>query len=793
MNGGFSSARQTVRSLLSSPDHALTTVLTLAVGIAATTIIFSAYYHVIVRPLPFEDWHELIWIFHERDAGGHVMSIQPSPQLVIAARETSTTLAGLEGWVGSELAFTGIGEPTLLRGARITPLLTELVGVQPLLGRSFTVEEAQQGARVILLGENLWRGRFGADPLILGAVVRLGGEQWTVIGVMPSHFSRFEQRGSPHEFWLPLRLSDVQWGLSSVARLRPGVADEAVTEELAVLQASIPGPGGDDWVFALKRADELSGAAFSARTTLPRLFAAAALLMLTSCANVGGLLLVRLHRRMHELAMRAALGASRGRLLVELAMEQAVVGVAAGVVGGLLASWGLDVIRAFRPDRMAHLDNVVMSLPVLAFAAASVLLTTILLGALPALYLQRRDLAAVLAGVGRVTSRTRTRNALVTLQLALSTMLLVGGLLLVRTVHQLEHKDLGFDPSNVLVVQIPLPDHYFQPDARQLFMNDLAGGVREIPGVRSAALATSAPPLVGLVLVQRLEVEGSDVSTEGITAIGGGTVGPGFFSTVRGRILEGREFRHDTDSGAVIVNRAFVDRFWPGESGIGRRFRTRPQGDWHTITAVVSDMSLQGPLSSSTDLTMFSAMTNVEGLTEATLLIRTAGDPLAVAPALRQVIAARAADLPIRMLEPMESRMAGAIATQRFNMIMLGMFACAAVLLCVIGLYGLVSYNLQERTREIGVRLALGATPAAVRALFVSQALRLVAVGVPLGLAMAMASTHLMSALVHGVTPQDPIAFLAAALIISAIVVPAAWLPARRAERVQPLDVLRHG
>jgi putative ABC transport system permease protein len=789
----LSGLRQAMRSLSRSPGFTLSATATLGLGVAATVVIFSTYYHLIVRPLPFDGWQQLNYIFLERDEGR--FAIQPSPELVRVAMESSTTLDALEAWVGEERPLTGRGEPVMLRGARMTPGLPGLVGVSPILGRVFTDAEARAGAGVVLLSERFWRGTFGGDASILGQTVQLGPDPWTVIGVMPAHFSRYDRYdGTEQDYWIPVRLEEVQWGLSSLARIRPGVAQTAVLEELAALQGGLPDGnrimGSTDWTFTLKSAAEISGASMNARTALPRLLAAAALLLLISCANVAGLLLVRVQARVRDIAVRAAMGASRARLLGELATEQAVIGLLAGVIGVGLAAWTVDAIRALRPDSLAVLDHVTLNLPILAFAAATVLVTTMLLGVLPALVVLRRDLALTIqAGGPRATAGTRTRSVLVTLQLALSTVLLVAGLLLVRTVQLLEGTDLGFDASGLLVAHIPLPDYRYDEASARVFMEDLAEAVGAIPDVESVAIANAAPPRMGLTFVESLNVEGSDVSTEGITFLSGGAVAPGFFATLRARFVEGGTFDDAPSSGDVVVSSAFVDRFWPGQTGVGRRFRMSARSDWKTIVGVLADMRQDGPTHSLSDLTMFFPM--AYGSRDASLIIRSRTDPAALAPAVRQVVLARDPDLPIRQMDTMERRMAGTMAAQRFNMIMLAGFAGVAALLCAVGLYGLIAYSLQQRVREVGVRVALGASPVAVRTMFMRQAVRLGAMGVALGLAAALVSTRLMETMIHGIGARDPVSFGLSAVSIAVIVLASSWVPARRAARVQPLDALR--
>jgi putative ABC transport system permease protein len=787
-------SRQSVRDLARSPGFTFSAVITLAVGMAATTIIFSTVFHLLLRPLPFRDWQELRYVFVSQP-GGSLMT-GPEALVVEEAMRSAGSFDALEAWAATEHSLTGQGEPVMLKGAQISAGLPSLLGVSPLVGRTFTDAEVAEGEQLVLLSETLWRTRFGANRSVIGSRVRLGPDTWTVVGVMPHAFGRYETLGEPHEYWLPLRVAEARFGISAIARVRSGIDPAVAAEELDAIAGGV-GAGtqrrGPGWSHSLRSPSEIGSRGINAQRALPRLFMAASLLLLIGCANVAGLLLIRMYARRRELAVRSALGAHHVRLVGELAVEQLLIGAAAGVVGILLAIWGIDLIRAVRPPALAVLDNVSVNLPVLAFAAVVVLATTLLFGLLPALAVMRHDLAGTLHNTGgpRVTAGNRARSVLVTLQLALATMLLVGGFLLVRTLQQLERQDLGFNTGNLLVANVPLPPYRYDGAGREALVSDLVSRLRDLPDVQAVAVGQGAPPRMGLMFVQQLEIEASDVSTEGIQFLRGGGISPGWLATLGARMLEGREFTDaPADENASIVSRAFADRFWPGQSAVGGRFRLSPDQPWQTVVGVVGDLKMDGPgHAMGGELMAFWPVTwSYPG---ATLLVRTSGDAMAAAPALRQIMAQLDAELPIRELASMRDRVAGTLAAQRFNMIMIGLFAAAAVLLCAIGLYGLVSYSYEQRVREVGIRLALGATAGTVRALFMSQALRLAAIGVAMGLAGALASARVMQALVHGISPRDPLAFLAAVAVITLVALAAAWLPAHRAAGTQPVEALR--
>jgi putative ABC transport system permease protein len=791
MRSLLTSLRQTMRNLVRSPAFTASAIVTLALGMAATTIIYSTFHSLMLRPLPFPESQELYAVWQERDNGR--LATGPSVGLVRATLDDPRGFAGIAAYTGTEHSLTGHGEPVMLRGAATTAGLPDLLGVRPIIGRYFTHQDVREAAQVVLISESVWRSRFGGETAVLGTTIRLGPDVRTVIGVMPSRFARYREYGEAHEYWIPVDWATARWGVSLIVRAHKTTDSVAAAASLTALAASMPmgeGSHGEGWTYSLRNLGAMAGASFNARKTVPRLFAAAALLLLIGCANVAGLLLVRLHARRRELAVRAAIGARLRHLLSELAAEQFIIAAAAGVLGVLLAIWGIDLIRAVRPDQLATLDNVAVSLPVLIFAGALVIITTLLFGSLPALAIVRADLTTSLQSAGgpRLTSGTRTRSILVTMQLALSTLLLVGGFLLVRTMQRLENTDLGFDHERLLVAEIPLPAYRYDTASREVLVDDLVAALADSHGIDGVAVSTGAPPHMGLMFAAGLEVEGSDASTADIQYLKGGGVSPGFFSTMGARIEEGREYTTGPQERTAVVNRSFVERFWPGESAVGRRFRLDPSQDWTTIVGVVNDLRIDGPIHGGEPMYFWPMSYATPSVT---ITLRMPGDPYAAAPLLRQHLARFDADLPIRHITSMEERMAGTIAAQRFNMVMLGVFATAAALLCAIGLYGLVSYSFEQRVREVGVRIALGATPRIIQSLFMSQAVRLAAIGVPLGLIGAFASAQVTAALVHDVGPRDPLAYGMAFLVIVLVVLPAGWLPARRAARTEVVEALR--
>jgi len=788
----LSDIRYAARSLTRKPGFALLAIATLGLGIGATTTIFSALYRLVYEQLPFETADRFVNLVRTRDGEGFFLS--PTPGVVQAWQERTQLLEQVAMSVTTELTLTGRGDPVALRGARVSPDLAPMLQVEPLIGRTITQDDVAADAKVVVLSEGVWRDRFGGDAAVLGQPIRMSGDAYTVIGVMPDAFSRHSDPFPRQQFWLPYRMTETDHFGTAMAVLREGVTLEAASAELEQIAAGIdvPTPGGRAWDYRAVRVSDLL-LTESTRKSLPILLGAVTLVLLIAVANVAGLMIVRINARRREIAIRAALGARHRRIIAGLAVEQALLALGAGVIGLLLAAWSISALPRIAPTGLPLLDTLALDPAVLCFAFVLLVLATLFAGVLPAYSVLRGDLADSLRGGGeRVTAGSRARAIMVTLQIATSLILLVGAALLIRSFGSLSSQDPGFDVEGALAIELALPADRYSDDEKRPFFDEVLEGIRAIPGVTDAAVGGSVPPTLGL-LFGTLVVDGSSVSTDNISYVSGTSAAPGFLPSLGARFL-GRDFvASDGAMNVVVVNRSFVERFWPGENGVGRRIRlaSQPDAPWIEIVGVVEDLRANGHAPAGQgDLQVFYP---IEWSYPAhSLVVRTgAADPFSVLPAVRQVIARSDAELPLRDVATLEQKLAETLARQRFTMVLLTMFAALALLLSVIGLYGLVAYTVQQRVREIGVRVALGATAATVRSLFVAQGMRLVTIGLAFGILGSVAAVTVLRSLVHGVPLYDGASFASAVAVIAVAALSASWLPARRAAKVDPLTVLR--
>ena len=785
----LSDYRHGFRALARRPGFALLAIVTLGIGVGATTTIFSALYRLNYAQLPYETADRLVTLGRTQEGQGFFVS--PTPQLVDEWRQHSQLLEQVVMAIPLDLTLLGEGEPTSLQGARVTTGLPEMLGESPLLGRTFTEDEAADDAPVVVLSEGVWRTHFGAARAVIGRSIRLGDMTRTVIGVMSSDFGRYSDPFPRQEFWLPLRHTpEDSWG-NAIGLLRAGVTPEAASAELGRIAAAsdLPTPSGT-WVYRAMPISEMLSE--GTRRTFPILLGAVALVLLIACANVAGLMIVRLNARRREIAIRAALGARHRRILGGLLAEQVLLTLGAGVVGLLLAAWSMSFIAQVAPQGLPLLDTLRLEPAVLAFAGGLLLTTTLLAGVLPAQGFLRADPAdALRAGGDRVTSGSRARSLLVTGQIALSVVLLVGAVLLIRSFAALQSRDHGFEPDGVLAVEIALPPERYSPEQKTAFLADLVEGMGTIAGVESAAVGGAAPPDFGLIF-GTLTVAESNVGTEDIGFLAGTSAPQGYLPTLGARFVSGRDF-NATDGDAAIVNRSFVERFWPGEDGVGKRIRltTSPEEPWTTIVGVVED--LIGRTHTPGGEAELQVFQNAEWFSPTHwLLVRVnGGDALSVLPAVKQVVSRIDRQLPLRDVATLEDRMAVTVARERFNMVLLSLFAGVALLLSVVGLYGLVAYTVQQRQREIAIRVALGASAGAVRGLFVGHGMKLVAAGVTVGVAGALLTVRVLQSMIYDLPVYDVLSFASAVTLIAGAALLASWLPARSAARVDPLVPLR--
>jgi putative ABC transport system permease protein len=794
------------RTLLRSPSFTLTAVATLALGIGAATAMYSLVEAVLLRPLPMRDAHRLVFVtgVPRRHAEAEMpLSAADYLDLKAAARSLASLAVFEEGRVN--LGGAG-GEPEQVPAAFVSADFFAALGVEPALGRSFVAEEDRPHAMPgVILADRLWRRRFGADPAVLGRTINLDERRCVVVGVLPP---RVAYPSDEVELWRTLQLAPPTrrggYFLFGVGRLAPGVALASARAELdgigRRLQRQFPLTNGD---FAFRIVPLRQRIVGGARPALLVLSGAVVLILLIACANVASLHLARGLGRRGELTLRAALGAGRARLLRQLLTESAVLALAGGALGVLLAWAGLAGLKALAPAVVPRLAEAAVDRSALACAALLALATAAVFALAPAWgELGGGRLAGALAEkAGRFTAgadRRRLRSALVAAEVALSLVLLIGAGLLLQSFVRLTRVDSGVRPEHTLTAYLVLPRAKYGDDRATLaFWQRLLERVEQLPGVAAAGLGMSLPP-------DQLEV--SDIFTvEGAPPAPSGQgppmanlvfVSPGYFDALGARLLRGRRFDHADRADApkvAIVSESLARRFVAGADPLGKRIRTggaeRPNNPWMEIVGVVGDLRYDG-LALPPAPALFQPI-GQSSWSEMYLVVRSSTQPAALVPALRRVVAALDPGLPLAGVRTMDETLAASVSEPRFRTLLLGAFSVLALLLATVGVYGLVAYTLAQRTHELGIRVALGASSGRVLRLVLAGGLRLIGAGVAIGLLASLALTRLASSLLFGVTATDPPTFLAAALLLSLVALLASFLPARRATRLDPAAVLR--
>jgi predicted permease len=789
--------RYAVRSLRRSPALAATAVLTIALGVGANTAIMSAVYSLLLAPLPFANADRIVSLAYVR--GQALWS--PPPVLVEAWQARSRTLERISFFETGMVTLTEGEEPERLRSIAVAPDLPQLLGVQPLLGRSFLPEEATPGAApVALLGHGLWQRRYAGSPDVLGRVIRLNGLPYTVVGVMPPDADLFLVYQTGQQLWTPLVRRPNDSTFSSIALMRPGVKAQDVERELTAITTSL---GKADPHFRRSGASvnsfrESRGGA--ARELVLLLAGATGFVLLIACANVANLLLARGATRRHEITVRVAIGAGRGRVLRQLLTESTLLAFVGGAVGLLLAWQGLHLILVLRPDGLRDLDRVHLQPAMLGWCLGLSLVTGIVFGLVPALFATRPDVSASLAvGARPVAGPARTRRfgaALTTFEVALSVVLLVGTGLLVRTILVVYRFDFGFDVRNLVTMEVALPvERYRTAAQRMVIYDELLERVQKIPGAGTTTFALSIPPNTARALGE-LEIAGRSLdSTERVSNLAANVIQPGYFRAMGIRLLEGRMMASDSGAHEVLISRAFARSHWPGRSAVGERIRFSETTPWETIVGVVDDVYDLDDLarehmgtSERRGRQIYHPFTG--SLKSATLIIRTNGDTPALFSRITEEAKSLDPTIRVRGATTVRAAVAAKIADQRFAMALLSAFALMALMLAAVGLYGVIAYSVSQRTREIGVRMALGARPARVVGLVVWQGLRLTIMGLVIGLVSATALAGILRSQII-VSPLDPATYIAVGLVLGAVALAASYVPARRAARVDPVLALR--
>ena len=801
MEGLVHDVRYALRMIARRPALSTIIVLTLALGIGANTAIFSLVNTVLLKPVPYRDPERLVSLREQQIERGVTRPVNPANFFDWRARSTSFEDVG---WSRDGMfALTGDGEPESIIGYRFSHNMLTVFGVQPALGRNFTVEEdTAGGAKVVILSDKLWRRRYGADPHILGRTLTLNGEAHTVIGVMSPAFTH-PQRA---ELWTPLAMtaagkaSRTAAVLRLIGRLKPGVSREQARIELTSIYQDLAARYPETNTGMTPVLSELRPAG-DAKPLLLILFAGVAFVLLIACANVANLLLADASSRRRDLALRSALGATRYRVIRQMLTESLLLAMAGGALGTLVTWWTKDGLVMLFPANIANInlplvERIDVGAGVFLFAAAVSVVTGLLFGILPAWNVARSNLQGALKDGERGGSGSRrTHSVLVIAEVALSIVLLAGALLMVQSFYRVQRLQFGFNPDPVMTGRVILPDYRYADAAkRAAFTRDLLPRLEAIPGVESAAILNYLP-LSGWSGWQDFTIEGRPPVTGAAAPTAGfQSASEDYFKTMGIAVIAGRTFtpRDDQDAPPVVaVNQTLAQRYWPGQNPIGQRIVVPAESGPKSleIVGVVGDIraaGLEEPVEGEMYVPLAQNPSPILGL-----VLKTRLDPATLAGQLRAAVWSVDREQPVTFVMPLKELASESLAFRRAGMVLAGAFGALALVLAAIGIFGVLSYSVSRRTREIGIRMALGATRTEVASRIMGEGLVMTAVGIGIGVAAALGVSSFLRSVLFEVRPGDPLTYVAVAVILLAVAGMATLIPARRATGVDPLVALR--
>jgi putative ABC transport system permease protein len=788
-----------LRLMRKSPLFTAAVVLTIGLAIAATATIFSVVNAQMLRPLPFKDPDRLLLVFERNDKlNAPVYNVSVLNFLDWRAQTQSFDLAAVNP--NNNYILTGMGDPEQLAGNRISPELPRVLGVPLIAGRPFTPEEEKPGAApVAIIGEAFWGSHFGKDANALGSTIHLDGKATTIVGIAPATLNLL----APGDIYTPLTIDPAKekrlsHAIFVVGRLRSGVSVQQAQAEMNTISDRMKQqyPELRDWgVNLVTMFDGFINPQL--KTGLLVLLAAVSFVLLIACANIANLLLARTAARHHEMAVRTALGASQGRLVRQLLIESVTLACIGGLAGLLATWWSVRAMSHWLPPNTLPIPTVEVDSHVLLFALGITVLTGLVFGIVPALRTAKVRVDEVLKSGGRGDSggmRTRMRNTLVAIELALATMLLIGAGLFLQTLVNLQRVKLGFEPHGLITFQVSLPpEKYPSKTEAPLFLREMIESLEALPGVRGASVSSGIPFGAGAYYSHpMMATENSILPPDAKVPIDWRIVSPGYFKTMNIPLLQGREFQYSDAStpDIIIVSQATAHTFWGDGNPLGRTLRRSADPETPlTVVGVVGDVR-STQLSQESPAFYYSITTRTNPLMD--VVVRTDASPESLLSAIREQIKALDPDLPMANVNTMEQWLTTSAAQPRLTSLLLSLFAGVALLIAAIGIYAVLTYSVTQRTREIGIRMALGATPRRVLELIVSEGMRVVLLGLVIGLAGGLALGRTVQSLVYGVGVRDPKIYLVVAAVLSVVALAACFIPARRAAVVDPMVALRN-
>ncbi len=798
--------RYGARMLRKNPGFTLIAVVTLALGIGANTAIFSVVNTVLLRPLPYQDPDRLMMIRETKLPQLPEFSV--SPGNFLDWKKQNTVFEQLVAIGPSPFSLTGTGDPERLSGMRVSDGFFAMLGVRPQIGREFLPEEDQPGHNnVVILSHGFWQRRFGTDPNILNQAITLDGKSYTVIGVMPSTFHFVDRL---NDLWTPMAFTAEQaqnhggHSLAAIGQLKSGITLDRARTEMSMIAERLAAQYPDvNTGWNVKITPLLEFTVKSIRPALLVLLGAVVFVLLIACANVANLLLARAASRQKEIAIRVALGAGRWRIVRQLLTESVLLALAGGVLGLLLAKWGMDVLLTLAPQNLPRISDVSLDGRVLIFTATVTLLTGIIFGLIPALQVSKPKLSETMKDGGRGSTeggrRQLIRNALVVLEVASALVLLVGAGLMIKSFTRLQKVDIGFNADNALTVSLSLPKSKYPEENQQIaFYQQLLEKVRNLPGVQTVG-ATSGVPLSNEDFVLAFLIQGQPALAQGLgQTTNYYSVSADYFKAmgiplIRGRLLTERDTKDSTN--VALINETMAKKIFPDEEPIGKRITFDVRQDkpaWLEIVGIVGDVKHYS-LDQATTMQTYGPYLQ-QTLSFMTLVVRAAGDPTNLTAAIRSEVLNLDKDQPISTVSTLDQFVSTSIAQQQFSMLLFIIFAAVAMTLASLGIYGLLSYSVTQRTHEIGIRLALGAQTSDVLRMVVRQGLLLAVVGIVCGIATAITLAKLTSSfseLLYDVKATDPLTFAVIAVALLCVALLACYLPARRATKVDPMIALR--